>query len=594
MPVSTQRVIQVFGLTVLAVLSFVSFGTLRSSRPSISDAMCRLVSNNSSVVSLTSSIASSRSKSQDIRNSFSDWIDRKRSYLARSPSQRSVHDAATGYSPDILVLKSKFDQGIEFSVRSQWEAAELIFKECLPSYDSLGPRYAHTALELRFELARSYFYQGRFDEARPEFERVLQDGRALRLYRKRWPSTTCLEYLVRIADFKGKLGAMEDDLREQADREPARNDDDDEEFLKSFHFALIHMYQFRIRECLPEFENLLPLCKRLYGSTTPITMDLTILCLRIYTLLGYTKMARQLLATVARDINKVRIEVDTLTDMAYHARYLCFHKESKLFSNKALEELRRRDLTKRRNMRNYVKCNLHMAVAYDNEGKSTEAEQFFSQVIARHDKLQQLDEIASMDMILDLQYHYYDKPRRITYLEPALESLIISLERTFEHSCAITHRTVDLSIQLAGLCSSAGRLKTADYLFNQSQAQLNPSTPFELYSYLIRVADHYRRQKRWKDVLSSLNRATALAKKMYGANHDFTKLRKDRAKAFKKEMDRMGISWEMYTPSVTSLSSIQTSRSVDEVSESESEIDEEEFLKTGMFWNPPKNLLEYA
>ena len=240
-----------------------------------------------------------------------------------------------------------------------------------------------------------------------------------------------------------------------------------------------------------------------------------------------------------------------------------------------------------------MRCHFNLAVSFDNEGDSTEAESYFSRVIAGCEKLnEQKFSPSAASIILDLQHHYYDRPCRIDALDPRIDGNHLA-----HFADAVSRRPAALQcllvtiIRQAETLSRSHQFQGAEYLFNQAKGLLDPSNLRLQCFFTIQTAQHHRRKGEWKYVQRCLENAVMLSEQMYGPNHACTVSFKERLAAFGEEMEKRGLSANAMAQSL----SLLTFSSLSTRNTGSDEPDELDFLEDGMFWDqPPASLLELA
>jgi tetratricopeptide (TPR) repeat protein len=240
-----------------------------------------------------------------------------------------------------------------------------------------------------------------------------------------------------------------------------------------------------------------------------------------------------------------------------------------------------------------VQCHFNLAVSFDNEGNSAEAESYFSRVISGCENLNERKvSSTAVSIILALQHHYYDRPRRIDALDPRIDgNHLAHLADAVSRRPAALQCLLVTIIWQAETLSRSHQFQGAEYLFNQAKGLLNPSNLRLQCFFTIQIVQHHRRKGEWKYVLRYLEKAVMLSEQMYGPNHACTVSFKERLAAFGEEMEKRGLSANAMAQSLSllTLSSLSTRDT------GSNEPDELDFLEDGMFWGqPPESLLGFA
>jgi tetratricopeptide (TPR) repeat protein len=227
-----------------------------------------------------------------------------------------------------------------------------------------------------------------------------------------------------------------------------------------------------------------------------------------------------------------------------------------------------------------VQCLFNLGVSFDNEGNATEAESYFSQVIAGCENLNEKG-ISSdaVSIILALQHHYYDRPRTIDALDPKIDNYLAHLADAASRQPAALKRLLIAIIWEAETLSKSHQSQRAEYLFNQAKGLLDPGDLYLQCFFAAQIAKHHRRNGEWKDVLRCLGKAAMLSEQMYGPNHACTVSFKEQLAAFGEEMEKEGLSVNAMAQSL----SLVTLSSLNTRDTGPSELDELEFLEDGMF-----------
>jgi tetratricopeptide (TPR) repeat protein len=485
---------------------------------------------------------------------------------------------------------------IEFDYERAEGAAEELSRTILPLCRSCRIISSKYILRVLHSVARYYRRQDRYYESISIYEKVLQACKEEDLFDCSYVMFNCAYEIAEIYAYQGLLHEVEQKLlqpvteREGAERLAL--------FCNRLLLARIFTLQQRPQDALKEYGSLATLCIEYYGLHSAFMHRIVLFCAQECTELHdyqtSTDLYRRLLAE--EDPTDIVLPYRTLlalVGLSNTYRSAGSFQNCKKCANKAVDILLADESADiRQRLPLVMQCLFNLGVSFDNEENATEAEPYFSRVIAGCEILNK-GGISSnaVSIILSLQHHYYVKPRKIDALDPKIDNYLAHLADAASGRPAALKRLLIAIIWEAETLSKSHQSQRAEYLFNQAKGLLDPGNLYLQCFFAAQIAQHHRRNGEWKDVLRCLEKAAMLSEQMYGPNHACTVSFKEQLAAFGEEMEKEGLSVNAMAQSLSlvTLSSLNTRNT------GSSESDELDFLEDGMFWGqPPASLLKFA
>jgi len=629
-----------------ATPSFVSYCTMSSNIPSLSDALRRVASMNGSTASIASTVSAFRHGSLALRRSLSNLSGRTfsafkrrnshhsdrrpmsladlddfslsyeemiyfrgarelREHAANKMSEKVIHGCRSCRIQVANTVREPFNKlrshCVNFDCERAWEAAEELSRTILPLCRSCRViSYQHILLVL-YDIAEHHYREERYHESIYIYEKVLQTCMEENLYDCSNVMFNCIYGLVDIYAYQGLLHEVEQKLLH------TRTEKEDVErltwFCNRLLLAQIFRLQQRPQDALREYGSLSTACIEYYGLHSAFMHRIVLSCAEVCNELHDYRTSTDLYRRLLAEENPTDYVLD---DRTLHAlvglsdtyRSAGFFQNCKKYAYQATEILQFRGSAPASPLSRWllaypVQCHFNLAVSFDNEGNFAEAESYFSRVIAGCENLNERNvSSAAVSIILALQHHYYDRPRRIDALDPRIDNNHLAhLADAVSRRPAALQRLLVTIIWEAGTLSRSHQSQRAEYLFNQAKGLLDSSDLRLQCFFTIQIAQHHRRKGEWKYVLHYLEKAVMLSEQMYGPNHACTVSFKERLAAFGEEMEKRGVSANAMAQSLSllTLSSLSTRDT------GSNEPDELDFLEDGMFWGqPPESLLGFA
>lgn len=482
-----------------------------------------------------------------------------------------------------------------------WDAAKEILPKISPLCKSCRVISYNFILSVLWEVAWYHVQEGRYREPTEIYEMLLQICVEENLYECSFIVFSSFHQLVDMYAYQGLLHEMEQKLLETIAEE------EDVSRLAWFcnHLMLARIYtlQQRPRDALREYGNLSTSCIEFYGLHSAfmhfIVLRCAGLCQELCDFTTSTDLYRRLLTEQdPTDFILLYRTLSALLGLSDNYRCTGSVQNRKNYAYKAAEVLRLSGSVSTYGLGKLLyfqtKCHFNLAISFDGEGNFDEAESYFSQVVAGCEKLNGKgfpSEAASI--ILALQSHYDDRPRRIDSVENNISgNHLAQLSDAAASGRPATLQCLFVTIlREAGALSRSQHHQRAEYLFNEASGLLSPSNlRLQLY-YTVQIAQHHRRKGEWKYVRRCLEQAVMLSKEMHGLTHACTIAFKDQLAAFNEEMEKGGLSINAIAQSL----SLLTISSMSTKSTGSNEEDESEFLEDGTFWGqPPASLLNFA
>jgi tetratricopeptide (TPR) repeat protein len=532
---------------------------------------------------------------------------------AKIMNERVIHGCQLCQIQVANIVREHFEKlrsyCISFDYERAREAAAELSRTILPLCRSCRIiSYGYILSVLSF-VALYYRWEERYHESISIYEKVLQTCIEENLFDCSYIMFNCLYQLVDIYAYQGLLHEVEQKLLQTgAEKEGAEGL---AWFCNRLLLAKIFTLQQRPKDALREYGSLSTLCIEYYGLHSAfmhrIVFSCAEACIELHDYRTSTDLYRRLLAEEnPTDYILFDRTVCALIGLSNTYRSAGSFQNCKKYANQATEILRSYGSTPVTNplfcrlMQCYfnqtaslVQCHFNLAVSFDNEGNFAEAESYFSRVIAGCENLnEQSVSSAAVSIILALQHHYYDRPRRIDALDPNIDdNYLAHLADAASRRPAALQRLLITIIWEADTLSKSHRSQRAEYLFNQAKGLLDPSN-LHLQCFLtVQIAQHHRRNGEWKSALRYLEKAVMLSEQMYGPNHACTVSFKEQLAAFGEEMEKEGLSVNAVAQSL----SLLTTSSLNTRNTGSDEPDEMDFLEDGMFWDqPPASLLQFA
>jgi tetratricopeptide (TPR) repeat protein len=482
-----------------------------------------------------------------------------------------------------------------------WEAAEELLRTVLPLCRSCRVISYEYILSVLYHIARNHYWEERYYESIDIHEKVLRIIVEEDLSSCSFIIFKTSRKLPDIYAYQGLLYEVEQKLL-QAGAE--------EEGIKGLAWlcnrlllAQIFTLQHRPQDALREYGNLSTICIEYYGLHSAFMHLIVDSCaeacneLRDYR--TSIDLYRRLLAekdpTHYFWINRT---VRALIGLSNAYRSAGYFQNCRKYAYHATEILQSGGSVPVyqaccRRFAFLVQCHFNLAVSFDNEGNFAEAESYFSRVIADCEDLNKKHMSPNaVSIILSLQHHYYDRPRRIDTFDPRIDNNYLAhLADAVCRRPAALQRLLVTIIWQAETLSKSHESERAEYLFNQARGLLDPSNLRLEFFLTIQIAQHHRRKGDWKYALRYLEKAVNLCEHMYGPNHACTISFKQQLAAVGKEIEKGGLSLNAMAQSL----SLFTFSSFSTRNTSSNDPDELDFLEDGIFWGqPPASLLDLA
>jgi tetratricopeptide (TPR) repeat protein len=632
-----------------ATPSFVSYCTMSTNLSSLSNALRRVASMNGSTASIASTVSAFRHGSLALRRSLSNLSGRTFSAFKRRNSHHSdrcsmsladlddfsfsfpsyeemeffgergelggreanamsekvIHGCRSCQIQVANTVREPFNKlrshCINFDSERAWEAAEELSRTILPLCRSCRVISYKYILSVLFGVALDHYWGERYHESIYIHEKILQTCMEENLYDCSYVMFNCIHELVHIYAYQGLLHEVEQKLlhtgteKEGAERLTW--------FCNRLLLAQIFTHQQRPQDALREYGSLSTACIEYYGLHSAFMHRIVISCAEacneLHDYRTSTDLYRRLLAEEnPTDYVWQGRTFAALLGLSDTYRSAGSFQNCKKYAYQATEILQFRGSApayqlSRWRLADLVRCHFNLAVSFDNEGNSAEAESYFSRVIVGCENLNEQNvTAAAVSITLALQHHYYDRPRRIDALDPRIDgNHLAHLAEAVSGRPEALQRLLVTIIWQAETLSRSHQSQRAEYLFNQAKGLLDPSNLRLQCFFAIQIARHHRRKGEWKYVLRYLEKAVILSEQMYGPNHACTVSFKERLAASGEEMEKRGLSTNAMAQSL----SLLTFSSLSTGNTGSNEPDELDFLEDGMFWDqPPASLLEFA
>jgi hypothetical protein len=522
-------------------------------------------------------------------------------FQAKTMSERVIHRCQSCQIQVASNVREHFEKlrshCINFDYERAQEAAAELSRTILPLCRSCRMISYNYILPVLYFVARKYDWDERYHESISIYEKVLQTCVEENLFDCSYVMFDCIYALVEDYAYQGLLHEVEQKLLQSR----ARKEGVEKLSLvcNRLFLAKVFTCQQRPQDALREYGSLSTLCIEYYGLHSAfmhwIVFACADACNELHDYRTSTDLYRRLLAEEnPTDIIYHNRTLRALTGLSNTYRSAGSFQNCKKCANQANEILQSRQSAVRRGLFDrLVQCHFNLAVSFDNEGNSAEAESYFSRVIAGCEELNEKRiSPAAVSIILALQHHYYDRPRRIDALDGKIDdNYLARLADATSKQPAGLQRLLITIIWEAATLSKSHKSQRADYLFNQAKGLLDPSNLHLQCFFTVQIAQHHRRNGEWKSALRYLERAVMLSEQMYGPNHACTVSFKEQLTAFGEEMEREGLSVNAVTQSL----SLLTASSLNTRNTGSDEPDELDFLEDGMFWDqPPASLLKFA
>lgn len=631
-----------------ATPSFLSYCTMHSNRSSFSGALVRSVSMNKSTASIASTVSSVRQRSRTLRRSFSNLSSRAFSAFNRGNSPDSDHRSTSlmefddvvlsfissqkrpdqqHYNPEITyladVMNAKVIHGCQscqtlvattvkqlfttlcyhilHSHRSKIrEAAEEILVKVSPLCRPCRTISYEFILVVIIDVTSNGIPAGGLPELTDLYEKLLRICVEDHLYECSYIAFNLATRLAFCYLDQGLLYEMEQKLLETC----TENEGVPRLawFCNRFMLARIYSFQERHQDAIKEFWNLSKSGIEVFGFHSSFMQQMVWSCAEESEKLHDFKTSIDL-------FQRLLMEQDPTDYVMYYRTILALIglsnsyrgarsvQNCKKYAYQAAEVLR----SCRPPLANepililcyQTECHLNLAVSFDRENNHEQAESYFSQVITGYEKMKiKAHPSSATQIILVLQQHYYERPRRIDVLEATITSSHPSqlYEAASGHPTALQSILVTVIQQADGL-SRLRNYQRAEYVFNEARGLLTSCSPRLRLFFTVQIAQHHRRKEEWKHVRRYLEQVVTLSEEIYGPSHVCTAAFKRHLCAFNEEMGNEGrsIAATARSLSLLTLSSMSTK------STGSNEVDELDFLEDGMVWGqPPASLLRFA
>ncbi|ERF73126.1 hypothetical protein EPUS_09124 [Endocarpon pusillum Z07020] len=620
--------------------SVVSYCTMRSNISSLSSALLRVASMNGSTASIASTVSAFRHGSLALRRSLSDLSGRTFStfkrrnshhsdrrpmsladlvdlsfscpsyeravltteHLADQMSKKVIHGCQSCQTQVANTVREPFNKlrshGVDFHDGSAWETAKEFLQTILPLCRSCRIISCTFTLSMLYDVAMDHFLKERYQESIHIHEKILQTCTEENLYDCSFIMFNSIYALVDIYAYQGLLHEIEQKLLQTV------TENEGVERLSWFCnrllLARILTLQQRPQDALREYGCLSTSCIEYYGLHSAF-MHLIVLscaeaCNALHDYRTSTDLYRRLLAEETRTDYALRDRIlRALIGLSDAYRYAGSYQNCKKCAYQATELLQSFGSAcqlSHRLLSYLVRCHFNLAISFDNEGNSPEAESYFAQVIAGCENLnEQRVSSDAVSVLIALQHHYYDRPRRIDRLDARIDSNHLAhLSDAMSIRPATLQRLLVTILWEAETFSRSRQYQRAEYLFNQAKGLLDPSNLHLQCFFTIQIAQHHHRKGEWKCFLRCLENAVMLSEQMYGPTQACTVFFKERLAACREELEKRGLSADAMAQSL----SLLTFSSVGTGNTGSNESDELDFLEDGMVWGqPPSSLLRF-
>jgi tetratricopeptide (TPR) repeat protein len=537
-------------------------------------------------------------------------------YEAMEMSKRVIHGCQSCQIHVANTVREHFEMlnshCFNFDFEKAQEAATELSRIILPLCRSCRIISYKYILSVLYFAAQYYHLKERYHESISIHEKVLQTCIEEDLFVCSYIMFNCIYGLADIYAYQGLLHEVEQNLLQTGAEK------DGAEGLawvcNRLLLAKVFILQQRPKDALREYGSLSTRCIEYYGLHSAVMHRIVFSCAEVCNELHdyrtSTDLYRRLLAEGnPTDTPNIRFEnrnLRSLIGLSNTYRSAGSFQNCRKYANQAIEILRSRGSLPVASLLFFhltqcdfnmtaglVQCQFNQAVSFDNEGNFAEAESYFSRVIAGCENLnEQCVSSVAVSIILALQHHYYDRPRRIDVLDLKIDdNFLAHLADAASRQPATLQRLLITIIWEADTLSKSHQSQRAEYLFNQAKGLLDPNNLHHQCFFAVQVAQHHRRNGEWKNALRYLEKAVILSEQMYGPNHACTASFQGQLAAFGEEIEKEGLSVNAVTQSL----SLLTTSSLYSRNAGSDEPDELDFLEDGMFWDqPPASLLRFA
>jgi tetratricopeptide (TPR) repeat protein len=525
--------------------------------------------------------------------------------LANIMSEKVIHGCQSCQIQVANTMKEPFKKLRSYCMGSDyekvWEAAEELLRTVLPLCRSCRVISYEYILSVLYKIARHHYWKERYYESIDIHEKVLRIIVEENLSSCSFIIFNSIFRLPEIYAYQGLLHEVEQKLLQAgAEQESIEGL---AWFCNRLLLAQIFTLQHRPQDALREYGNLSTVCIEYYGLHSAFMHWIVVSCAEACNELhDYTTsidLYRRVLAEKdPTDFWWKNRTLRALIGLSDTYRCAGYFQNCRKYAYQATEILQSGGSVPVcqvcwRLFARLVQCHFNLAVSFDNEGNFAEAESYFSRVIADCKDLNKKHMSPdAVSIILSLQHHYYDRPRRIDTFDPRIDdNYLAHLADTISRRPVALQRLLVTIIWQAETLSKSHESERAEYLFNQARGLLDPSNLRLDFFFTIQLAQHHRRKGDWKYALRYLEKAVMLCEQMYGPNHACTISFKQQLAAFAEEMEKGGLSLNSMaqSPSLFTFSSFSTRNA------SSNDPDELDFLEDGIFWGqPPASLLDLA